>query len=440
MTAEALCGLLGISQPTLSREIAAAGAGILRLGRARATRYAAARSIPAIGGEFPVYTVDATGAQRKVATLFALARGQFWLQPAEGRGTAFDDLPWFMQDMRPQGFLGRAFAKTHPALQLPARLDDWNSDHTLAALVLAGEDRIGNVVVGRTSMDRFLATHEGPVSDDDIVAAYPRLAQQAIDGDPAGSSAGGEQPKFELARQGAGGPFHAIVKFSPPTALPEGTRWADLLRAEHHAAATLARHGTDAARTRIFAFGDRVFLEVRRFDRVGERGRRGVVSLGSACDEFAAGRDRYSLAGERLVHQRLLNPQDAARLAFIEAFGMMIANSDMHFGNVSLACDEPLDPRLEIAPVYDMLPMRYRPTPEAAQPDPGVANPVPTESLLEAWPAARLAAIEYWGTVAGDEAISPGFRSIATANGQALRVGWRGDANRDDRYPPLRTN
>jgi HipA-like C-terminal domain len=54
---------------------------------------------------------------------------------------------------------------------------------------------------------------------------------------------------------------------------------------------------------------------------------------------------------------------DAATLEtvrFVETFGALIANTDRHMGN--LACIDRYDGRFELAPIYDMLPMRFAPT------------------------------------------------------------------------------
>lgn len=65
---------------------------------------------------------------------------------------------------------------------------------------------------------------------------------------PAGSSAGGEQPKF-LAMLAGG--QHVIVKFTPALGSPGGQRWADLLQAEQLASATLQEAGHPVADAQI---------------------------------------------------------------------------------------------------------------------------------------------------------------------------------------------
>jgi len=393
-------------------------------GRGKATRYGAARTIATMGSEFPLYTIDEAGASAKAAVLNAVSGGRYWLQPPEGLGRGFADLPYFLQDMRPQGYLGRTFPRQHNHLGVPPRIADWGSDHVILALARAGEDCVGNLVLGRESMDRLLARPRRHfVGDHEIAREYPRLAQLARDGEPVGSSAGGDQPKFEVARESTGrGPWHAIVKFSPPLSTPEGERWGDLLRCESIALEVLGHSGVDASRGRHLVIGDRAYLEVERFDRVGADGRRGVVTLGAVDDEYFGSRDRYSLAGERLARAGMLPPRDARNLAFLEAFGMLIANEDMHFGNVSLLSSGPFSRKFSLAPAYDMLPMRYRPRDEHPMPEPGFEPPAPHAGVLEAWSVAVPAAALYWERVAADSGISAGFQRIAERNHESIRA------------------
>lgn len=423
LSAEEAQQRLGISQATFSRTVAATD-GVAMLGRGKATRYALARPIATVGAEMPLYQVSEAGSPSRIATLIAISGGRYWLQPPQGLGELHDDLPFFLQDMRPQGYLGRLFPAAHVGLPVPPRIADWNSDHVAIALARAGEDLIGDLVLGKESADKLLARPpREPVSEGQIPSQYPLLAKRTRDGEPVGSSAGGEQPKFEVYRQrDDGSVFHAIVKFSPPMDTPAGRRWADLLACEFLAHQQLLELGVPASRSRYLEIDGRAFLEVERFDRVGPIGRRGVISLGAVDDHFFGQRDRYSLAGERLVRAGMLPEEDARQLALIEAFGLLIANEDMHFGNVSLFARGPFDRRYRLAPAYDMLPMRYRPRDEDPAPAPPFAMPAPHTGVLEAWPRALAAAREYWMRVLEHEAISQGFKAMVAPLPEAMQA------------------
>src|SRR5260370_28172384 len=75
-----LAAQLGVSQPTLSRLIAAAGNRVCRMGRARATRYALRRSLPGLGSRLAVRHVNERGIVRSYATIHLLANARNWLQ------------------------------------------------------------------------------------------------------------------------------------------------------------------------------------------------------------------------------------------------------------------------------------------------------------------------------------------------------------------------
>jgi hypothetical protein len=68
---------------------------------------------------------------------------------------------------------------------------------------------------------------------------YPALADAAIAGDPAGSSAAGEHPKFTAVLQRGSQVRQVLVKFSPTINDRVSQRCSDLLVAEHLASKAL---------------------------------------------------------------------------------------------------------------------------------------------------------------------------------------------------------
>ena len=111
------------------------------------------------------------------------------------------------------------------------------------------------------------------------------------------------------------------------------------------------------------------------------------------------------------LHQNGWLPAAAVgQVALIWWFGRLIANTDMHEGNLSF------HPGLSLAPVYDMLPMRYRPRDEDPMPDPGFEPPAPHAGVLEAWATAVPAAALFWERVAAAPQVSAAFRHIAGRN------------------------
>jgi hypothetical protein len=422
---------LGISQPSVSRLLAPllADGTVVAVGAARARRYLLPRQVPGVGRQVPIHTVQAGGQLQFFGTLYPLAGEGFWMDEADrehGQSAQHDSLPWFLYDMRPQGFLGRGFASIHPDLHLPANLAHWSDDHILKALVNAGEDQPGNLLVGATAFDRFHALPTtGPALRTaapvvtDPATQYPALALQALDQTAVGSSAGGEQPKFSAVRDGQA----VLVKFSPADASAASQRWRDLLVCEGLALQTLATAGVSAAHTVIEQAAGRVFLESRRFDRTPQGGRVGMVSLevydrqyigqGSNWVDTAQRSDR---AGPERLH-----PDDVHSIGLLDAFGALIANTDRHHGNLSLLLQ---DHRWRLAPAYDMLPMLYAPVAGEVVPRDFAAQPPrPTVHTLAVWPQARELAARFWQAVAADGRISTGFRAIAQAN-QTLVLGF----------------
>src|SRR5262249_8471540 len=156
-------------------------------------------------------------------------------------------------------------------------------------LVRYGGDAIGSLIVGEAAFQTHLErarAGSGHVERSDRSARYLELAERSLGGQPPGSSAGGEQPKFLVTR--APDEVSVLVKFSPPVRQESGARWRDLLCVEHLAHEIIERHGLPAARSELVPTEERMFLEVERFDRVSGGvsggisraiGRRGLISL-----------------------------------------------------------------------------------------------------------------------------------------------------------------
>ncbi len=416
---------LGISQPTASRLLAplVADGSLVAVGSARARRYLLPRDVPGVGRQVPIHAVQPDGNVQFFGTLYPLAGEGFWMEEADrehGQSARHDSLPWFLHDMRPQGFLGRGFLHNHPALQLPANLAHWHDDHILKALVHAGEDMPGNLLVGTPAFDRFQSL-QGPLRTAAPVVAdpatdYPALAALALTQGTTGSSAGGEQPKFSAVRDG-----HAVlVKFSPADDSAASQRWRDLLVCEGLALQTLSGAGVDAAHSVIEQAAGRVFLQSRRFDRNPQGGRMGMVSLEVYDRQYiGAGTSWVDTAqrSDRAGPERL-SADDVQTVVLLDAFGALIGNTDRHHGNLSLLLR---DHRWRLAPAYDMLPMLYAPVGGEVVPrDFAERLPRPGVHTLAVWPKALDLAIRFWRACAADERISGGFRAMAKRNADAL--------------------
>lgn len=415
-SADELVAVTGQSRSSVARRLREliARHQVLRMGTRRGARYALLRPIEGIGAQWPLRRIDAHGAVHALGTLHALAAGEFHFESAADSfawGGTTAGLPYFLQDQRPGGFLGRAVPRRYPELGLPPRVVDWNDDHYLRYLTQRGTDTVGDLVLGDIALDRHLAGQRQreviPVDARDVL--YPRLVAEIMAGGLPGSSAHGEHPKFTALLEDGRGQRHVLVKFSPPVGTAVGQRWSDLLVAEHVAHEVLSRAGVAAVQSRIERFGDRTYLEMERFDRSGADGRIGVTSL-LAIDARLHGRlDNWIHAAIRLRRDRRIDDASLEAIRIAATFGALIANTDQHFGN--LAFFDRYDGRFAVAPVYDMLPMLFAP-----EHDQVVAREFepsgPTADTLGAFGHARRLAEAFWRRCAQEPRISDDFRRL----------------------------
>jgi hypothetical protein len=435
VSASDLASALGVSVPTVHRLLARLPPGeLLSAGQARRRRYALARPLRGGPAPLPTYRVDATG-RLLALTPLALTRpegslmdlaGTAWPIPDEARDGWWPGLPYPLHQIRPQGYMGRLFARAeHRRLQVPADLAQWSDDDALFAISQAGSDLSGDWIVGEAACELWLAERAAgivAVPAAQTIAHYAEQADQTVAAGVAGSSAAGEFPKFTARRELAGAATpHVIVKFSGAGAGDSATvrRWADLLVCEHLAlqhAATLP--GLRAARSRLLQGAGRTFLEVERFDRHGDAGRSPLVALDLIDAAFVGSAPtEWPQAVARLAALGLIDEAQQAAVLQLWCFGRLIANSDMHAGNLSF---EPVDGRLQLAPAYDMLPMRLAPLPggELPQRAPDFSLPLPAQRA--AWLAACEAALAFWQEAAQDTRISDSFRALCVAHADAL--------------------
>ena len=426
-----LLAQLGVSRATLMRAIRAAGAGVVARGLARRTTYAARRQLRGSSTPIPLYCVDRNGAGAEIGEIdllhpegcaIALQASLPWPLPNEMADGWFDGMPYFLDDMRPQGFLGRQFALRHAEdLRVPESPNEWGEDDAWHALSLHGSDQSGHYILGETAYRRFLADVQNEpqfLNDGEVEDAYAARAGIAMaDGTP-GSSAAGEFPKFTARRLLNGELHHVIVKFSGADVSPGSQRWSDLLVCEHLASRILpAELGIDAARSRIYRAAGRTFLEVVRFDRHGAFGRSPVCSWASLnAGVIGLAGDPWPKGAARLQQHGWLDAHAVGTVEKIWHFGRLISNTDMHDGNLSFV------PGLAVAPVYDMLPMAYAPQRGVEIVDREYLPLLPLPSEAPAWTSAARAATTFWQQAAGDKRISAPFRAICRNNAKKLET------------------
>jgi hypothetical protein len=402
---------IGCSQPTLSRLLGRLGGELAIIGSGPRRRYGLLRNVRGLGVRWPIFRITENGVAAPLGELSALHQDAFrfeadahidWLK-GEFQDGIFPDFPWFLSDVRPQGFLGRALARrVAPILLCDADPRMWSADLSLHALLAFGADLSGDLVIGAAA----LAAAQNTVPQALTLDALPALAERALSGELIGSSAAGEQPKFSCwleTQTHALGAY--LVKFSPPMGTAAGQRWADLLAAETIADRLLG------GRSDTVDLSNRRFLISPRFDRVGLQGRRGLVSIGVIDAAYFGGLDNWADCAGRFEKAGWLSKQDAEQLRLRYFFGRAIGNTDMHFGNASLVFSARLP--MQLAPSYDMLPMAFAPLPNGEVIARTFAAPAISRDLIQS--QAHAMANQFWELVATDARISGDFVKIAQA-------------------------
>ena len=332
----------GLHRSTVTRQIRKLGKEVLSVGSGPQLKHLLRREIPGLGSQWPAYQVEERGKAHFLGTVHAL-HGGMWHLNFEGPKPAFTDsefnhgvfpgLPWFFDDMRPQGFLGRAFARRYgEPLGFPEDPEDWNNDQAFTALVRVGENLPGGFVIGDHALQAFYASciGDGEQQESDLAVEYPKRAESALEYGEGSSSAGGEQQKFAISVVKGGRAVAVIVKFSPPfsTGSEQAQRWRDLLRAEQLASKSLQSIAVDTVSSAYQEYAGRAFLTVDRFDRVGDNGRRLVVSL-RALDAafFGFGNRPWNELADNLLQDDWIDKRGATAMKRIHWFGQFIGNS-----------------------------------------------------------------------------------------------------------------
>lgn len=418
--------MLGLSQSAVGRQLRLllVEGQVIRIGSRRGARYALLNEIEGIGSRWPLRRIDERGSIHEIGHLSSLAADE-WVLETKERSFAWrgitHGLPYFLQDQRPGGFLGRAVPQRYPELNLPQRVIDWSDAHYLRYLTQRGADTVSDLILGDTALNEYLASlrRRTVVAVERRSDLYPQLADQVMIGGLPGSSAHGENPKFAVLLDDGANSRNVIVKFSPAIDTPIGQRWSDLLVAEQLAHQVLANAGIGAARSQIYQHQGRTYLEVDRFDRSGVDGRVGVSSLLAIDAHLYGVLDNWIAAADRLNRDRRISARDLEAIRLVATFGSLIANTDRHFGN--LAFYDRYDGRFNLAPIYDMLPMLF--APEHGQIVPRVFSPPdPTAETLRAYGHARALANEFWRLSAEDQRISEDFRNICRACGETIQA------------------
>ena len=132
---------IGKSQPTISRWLRESDADIVRLGQGRGARYAVPDLIWGLPARQPLYW---NGSERW-GTLTFLAGNRIHVVGPKIDQLTHGELPWFLDNFRLEGYLGRAWAKT---LAFDHNPENWSLAQILYANCQFACDPPGAISIG----------------------------------------------------------------------------------------------------------------------------------------------------------------------------------------------------------------------------------------------------------------------------------------------------
>lgn len=136
------------------------------------------------------------------------------------------------------------------------------------------------------------------------------------------------------------------------------------------------------------------------------------MSLQNLDAAFVGQPQNWVTIAEGLWRQKRISETDFFNIQVAYAFGLMIANTDMHNGNLAFYLKDGLPNGL--APIYDMLPMAYMPK-QGELPNPSYQLPRFIPGSDDAKVQAKQMALKFWHQVAQNTLISNSFKSLINA-------------------------
>lgn len=371
-----------------------------------------------IGSQWNIYQVDEEANIAKIGVLHNTSDGFYFdADYPSFFGDEFDKkifpgIPWFLNEHRPQGYVGRNIVyNLSKSSGISNDLKSWNDKDIINYAVRFGNDLSGALIVGDDAKEIFLQGRDVDIEESARRKMYPVFAREAISNGVPRSSAAGEQPKFCALIKSTDNTYrNVIVKFTGEMNNDINRRWADLLVCEYIALQVLGKYGFPVAKAELIPSENRMFLEYERIDRVGRYGRRMTSSLTGIDSAFIGVGDGPWAEAMRKASEYF----DADEIEMVERiynFGFAIGNTDMHFGNISFYL--PRKPPFKLAPIYDMLPMFYAPLSD---------NSLRSEALKFIPPSKESKALakEFWEAVKTHKKVSDAFKKIAEENLKTL--------------------
>jgi len=177
----------------------------------------------------------------------------------------------------------------------------------------------------------------------------------------------------------------------------------------------LGEHGYASTQSFVETTKERSYLFYKRFDRLPKNGKRHFVSIGAIYRGLIGTSWRnWIVTSQRLESDKRLTRGCAQRVNDIFAYGCLIGNTDMHAGNLSFYVEPDClsGAPMTLAPVYDMLPMHWQPSPYLRDMPEYTGFEPDVQSLGNSQAVSM--ALCFWQSVAGCDDVSNAMKSIAS--------------------------
>ncbi len=176
-TSKEIQAATSLSQSSVARRLRSMGDNVVQIQKGKSVRYAVTCNAFGVNDKIPLGMVDHLGKVSVAAYLRPLSHGGFFLQPVakapplllgESGTGLHDGLPYFLYDLRPQGFLGKQIAgKMATRLEgSPSDTRQWTSSHIGKYLISNGDDLPGNFILGEQSILRLSHRPYGKMSQE----------------------------------------------------------------------------------------------------------------------------------------------------------------------------------------------------------------------------------------------------------------------------------
>ncbi len=293
-------------------------------GKARATRYVLLRPYRGIR-RILVWRVDDAGKAHKFADIrLCWPQGSCLVYGGKGDEQWFDGLPWYLTDLRPQGFLGRAWGRNLAGqLNLTEDIRLWQEEDVLYALTVFNGEYTGGWLVGEGNYQRWItAQRPAAVPLDQKLTRYSTVGKRCSGWRNCGFFLRAASSRdLTCYAQTPSGNKHVLVKFTVPQQTAVSQRWGDLLIAESIAAQILCDGGIHAIESTVLVTSNRqVFLEAERFDCKGNDGRLLCRWKERFQTEFISSPGSWPEAMRHLCEQQFVTHQSVAQTEVIWAF------------------------------------------------------------------------------------------------------------------------